>query len=188
MMWSNFIQRVSILSVLAIAAALPINPAQAESVFDPYKEILSEQIPLGLSLRLPDQLLLNQAKEIGIENFTVRVFVSQNPSRFTLSLHSCPQGSNQPCLLGSFVTENANNQMAQSELKRHENQGARITLDSGIFGYVIDSDRPRGSDDFATIMWAQDNMIHTLSFPQAERQNMMYMAVSMAKSDAIFRP
>ncbi|OKH18283.1 hypothetical protein NIES208_06030 [[Limnothrix rosea] IAM M-220] len=187
MYWSRLLRRCSALSLLAIATALPINPVRADSIFDPYKQTIREQIPIGLSLRLPEQILLSAAEEQSIENFTVRVFVSQNPSRLTLSLHSCTE-SNQPCLLGSFVTENANNQAAQAELNRHQNQGARLTLKDGLFGYVVDSDRPQAADSFATMMWSQDNMIHTLSFPQSERQNMMYMAVSMARSDSIFRP
>ena len=187
MFWSRLLQRCSVLSLLAIATAIPINPVRAESVFEPYKQTIREQIPIGLSLRLPEQILLSEAEQKNIDSFTVRVFVSQNPSRLTLSLHSCKTG-NEPCLLGSFVTENGSNQTAQTELDRHKNQGARITLRDGVFGYVVDSDRPQAADSFATMMWAQDNMIHTLSFPQTERQNMMYMAVSMAKSDSIFRP
>ncbi|WP_160148553.1 hypothetical protein [[Leptolyngbya] sp. PCC 7376] len=187
MYWSKFFKRCSILSVLAIATALPFKPAQAESVFEPYKQTIREQIPVGLSLRLPDKILLSATEQQEIDNFTVRVFVSQNPSRLTLSLHSC-QASNNPCLLGSFITENKNSSPAQSELARHKNQGIRITLKDGVLGYVIDSDQPQSASAFATVMWSQDNMIHTLSFPQRERQNMLYMALSMANSDSIFRP
>ena len=186
MIWSNFIQRVSILSVLAIATALPLKPAQAESIFDPYKQSIREQLPVGLSLRLPEKILLNAAEQQNIENYTVRVFVSQNPSRLTVSLHSCSGGGS--CLLGSFVTENQRSSVAQSELERHQDEGVRITLKDGVFGYVIDNDAPRSATPFATMMWAQDNMVHTLSFPQNERQNMLYMALSMANSDSLYRP
>ena len=187
MYWSRFFQGCSVATVLAIATALPIRPAQAESVFAPYRETIREQIPVGLSLRLPEKILLSSVEQQGLDSYTVRVFVSQNPSRLTLSLHAC-EVSNQPCLLGSFVTENRNSRTAQEELARHKNQGQRITLKNELFGYVVDSDQPQSASSFATMMWEQDNMIHTLSFPQSERQNMMFMGVSMAQSDSIFRP
>ena len=188
MYWSRFFQGFSLATVLAIATALPLRPARAESVFAPYRETIREQIPVGLSLRLPEKILLSAVDQQDLDSYTVRVFVSQNPSRLTLSLHAC-KASNNPCLLGSFVTENGNSRVAQGELARHKAQGQRITLKNQVFGYVLDSDQPQSSSTpFATMMWEQDNMVHTLSFPQNERQNMMFMAVSMAKSNIIFRP
>lgn len=187
MYWSRLFQGFSIATVLAIATTLPMGSARAESVFAPYQEAIQEQIPVGLSVRLPEKILLTATEQQNLDSYTVRVFVSQNPSRFTLSLYGCETGS-QPCLLGSFITENANSQFAQDELARHTSQGERITLQNGVFGYVLNSDQPDSPTAFATMMWQQENMIHALSFPQNERQNMMFMAVSMAKSDSLFRP
>ncbi|NJN73192.1 MAG: hypothetical protein HC799_10510 [Limnothrix sp. RL_2_0] len=187
MAWSKFFRQFSVTLGLAIATALPLDAVRAESIFDPYKTAIREQIPVGLSIRLPAKILLSPDKQNAIDNFAVRVFVSQNPTRMTLSLHSCKTGVT-PCLVGSFVTENQASKDAQAELARHQNSGVRITLREGVRGYVIDNAQQQGAASFATMMWAQDNMIHTLSFPQEERQNMLYMGLSMANSDAIFRP
>jgi hypothetical protein len=143
-------------------------------------------MPPGLSLRLPDKILLSSSQQGELENLTVRVFVNQNPSRMTVSLHSCKDG-NTPCLLGSFVTEQKSSSTAQAELARHQKTGLRITLKGDVFGYVVDN-RTQSATPFTSVMWTQDNMIYTLSFPQTERQNMLYMALSMANSDSIFRP
>lgn len=187
MNWFKLFRQCSATCILAIATVLPVNPLRAQSIFEPYKSTIREQIPVGLSLRLPDRILLSAEQQNNIENFTVRVFVSQNPTRMTLSLHSCNEG-NDPCLMGSFITENKNSRNAQSELARHQRLGLRITLSDGVFGYVIDNAQQQAATAFATLMWEQDGMIHTLSFPQADRQNMLYMALSMAKSEVIFRP
>jgi hypothetical protein len=187
MVWFKFFRQFSVTLGLAIATVLPLDAVSAESIFDPHKTAIREQIPVGLSIRLPDRILLSSDKNNAIDSFTVRVFVSQNPTRMTLSLHSCTTGT-EPCLVGSFVTENQASPTAQSELARHQNSGVRITLGEGVLGYVIDNAQQQGAASFATMMWAQDNMIHTLSFPQEERQNMLYMGLSMANSDSIFRP
>lgn len=184
---SRFSRQLIVSAIVAIATAFPINPAIAESIFDPYKETIRSQIPLGLSLRLPEKILVSPSKQDSLDNFTVRVFVSQKPTRLTLSLHSCQTGVN-PCLLGSFITERHDNANAKRELIRHQNSGLRITLKEGVAGYVIDNVQQQTGNSFATVMWEQDNMIHTLSFPQEERQNMLYMALSMANSLPIFRP
>ncbi|MGB2925035.1 MAG: hypothetical protein WBB82_07025 [Limnothrix sp.] len=186
MAWSKFFQRFSVTLSLAIATALPLDAVRAESVFDPYTSTIRQQIPVGLSIRLPEKIWLSPEQQSTIEAFTVRVFVSQNPTRMTLSLHSCKTGAT-PCLIGSFVTENQASQDAQAELKRHENTGVRLTLRDGVKAYVIDNTQ-QGNASFASMMWTQDNMIHTLSFPQAARQNMLYTGLSMANSDVIFRP
>lgn len=172
---------------LVIATVLPIRPAAAESVFAPYRENIREQIPLGLSTRLPERIFLTGLTEQSLENFSIQVFVTPNPSRLTLSLYGCKNENNR-CLVGSFITESIRGQIAQNELARHQSQGEPITLKSGLFGYVLDSEQPQSPSAFVTMMWEQDNMIHTLSFPQRERQNMLYMAVSMAQSDSLFRP
>lgn len=187
MFWSKLFRGFSVIAALAIATILPMGSAQAESVFTPYYQKIREEIPLGLSIRLPDKILSSTAQQQSLENFTVKVFASQNPSRLTLSLHGCQTG-NRPCLLGSFVTENVNSSLAQAELTRHKSQGEQITLKQEVFGYILDSETPNAPTAFVTMMWQQDNMVHTLSFPQSERQNMLYMAVSMAQSESLLRP
>lgn len=187
MFWSRLSQTFFATTLLAIATAFPLNPVRAESVFDPYKESIRQQIPAGLSTRLPAEILVNAVKQDTIDNFTVRVFVSQKPLRLTISLHSCQTGLN-PCLLGSFVTQRADDAEAKRELARHRADGLRITLKPNVAGYVIDNAQQQAATPFATMMWEQDSMIYTLSFPQAERQNMMYMALSMANAEVIYRP
>jgi hypothetical protein len=85
------------------------------------------------------------------------------------------------------VTEQKSSSTAQAELARHQKTGLRITLKGDVFGYVVDN-QTQSATPFTSVMWTQDNMIYTLSFPQTERQNMLYMALSMANSDSIFRP
>lgn len=180
-------QQFSVSCLLAIATILPVGAVRAESVFEPYKATIREQLPPGLSLRLPDRILLSDTQQEELEDLTVRVFVNQNPSRMTVSLHSCQDGST-PCLLGSFVTEQKSSTNAQAELARHQRTGLRITLKGDVFGYVVDNNQTQSTTPFVSVMWTQDNMIYTLSFPQGERQNMLYMALSMANSESIFRP
>jgi hypothetical protein len=36
-------------------------------------------------------------------------------------------------------------------------------------------------------MWQQNDMIYTISFPAIERQNILYMALSMAREPGFYR-
>jgi hypothetical protein len=36
-------------------------------------------------------------------------------------------------------------------------------------------------------MWQQNDMIHTISFPGIERQNILFMALSMAQEQPLYR-
>ncbi|HEY9711676.1 MAG TPA: hypothetical protein V6D48_25935, partial [Oculatellaceae cyanobacterium] len=73
------------------------------------------------------------------------------------------------------------------DLERHQAIGDRIPLTTNVKGYLIEGPRQNPSYAFSTMMWQQNGMIYTISFPAIERENIMLMAVSMAQAQPLYR-
>jgi hypothetical protein len=56
-----------------------------------------------------------------------------------------------------------------------------------IEGYLIEGPRQNPSYQFSTIMWQQNDMIYTISFPAFERENIVLMATSMVREQPLSR-
>ncbi|NER45468.1 MAG: hypothetical protein F6J92_01945 [Symploca sp. SIO1A3] len=76
---------------------------------------------------------------------------------------------------------------AQRELQRHQDLGDYLTLDQNIKGYLIEGPKQNPYSAFSTLMWQQNGMIYSLSFPAIERQSILQMAVSMARQRPFYR-
>lgn len=162
------------------ASALPA------AVFIPHMEDIQRNLPVGLAMRLPEQILFSEPSDIQEEQLVVRFFPSTNPQSFTVSLFTCRR-SPQPCLLGSFAVDRSTSVSAQRELKRHQALGDYLTLEKNIKGYLLEGPEQNPYSAFSTFMWQQNGMIYSLSFPASERQNILHMAVSMAQERPFYR-
>lgn len=175
---------------LAISLNTPyINLAQAAPapVFSSHLDEIRSQIPQGLAMRLPSELLISGESDIDETKLVVRWFASGNPKRFNVSVFTCEK-SPLPCLLGSFSVERADQTTGKLELQRHQQYGKPITLNSElkIKGYLLEGNQQRPAYSFSTVMWQQDNLLYTVSFPVEDRQNILFMAYAMAHEDPIF--
>jgi hypothetical protein len=135
-------------------------------------------------MRLPTKISLRGPSDIDESKLVVRVFPSETPVRFTVSLFTCEQ-SVHPCLLGSFSVDKATTASAQRDLQRHQTQGAPITLIDEVKGYLLEGPRQTPSYGFSTLMWQQEGMIYTISFPAIERETILSMAISMARGQTL---
>lgn len=171
-----------ILSVLSAAVGVYARPAP---VLIPHMEDIQKNLPQGLAMRLPTEILLSEPSDIEESQVIVRVFPSETPQSFTISLFTCDR-SPQPCLLGSFSVESKTNESAKRDLDRHQAIGDRIPLATNIEGYLIEGPRQNPAYAFSTMMWQQDNMIYTISFPAIERENILLMAISMAQEKPLY--
>lgn len=136
-------------------------------------------------MRLPAEMPLSGPTDIEESQLIVQVFPSETPKSFTVSLFTCER-SPQPCLLGSFSVERKTAASAQQELRRHQARGDRITLAKNVEGYLIEGPHQLPPYEFSTVMWQQNDMIYTISFPAIERQNILFMAVSMALEKPLY--
>lgn len=159
--------------------------ARPAAVFTPHLE----QIRLGLApndvLRLPSEILLGGPGGLNPNDLIVKVFPSSAPARITISLFTCESGP-FPCLVGSFTAERATSPNAQRELERHRTKNTPITLAQGVRGYFQEGASLHSPSEFSSVMWEQEGMIYTVSFLASERQNILFMARSMATQPPIF--
>ncbi len=172
-----------ILTVLSSVVAVSARPS---AVFIPHLEEIQRNLPVGLALRLPSEIPLTGPTDIEESKLVVRVFPSETPLSFTVSLFTCERSSH-PCLLGSFSVERKTNVSARRNLERHQTLGDRITLATNIAGYLIEGPQQNPPYAFSSVMWQQNDMIHTISFPGIERQNILFMALSMAQEQPLYR-
>lgn len=163
-------------SMLGNARQVVARPAD---VFQPYLAQIRQELPPNQAIRLPAEVLLGGPGHLDPTDLIVRILSSSTPSRLTISLLTCDNGP-YPCLVGSFAAESMTSATAQRELRRHQAMKTPITLTNGVEGYLQEGTSLNPPSDFSSVMWQQDGMIYTVSFLAAERQNILYMARSMA--------
>lgn len=168
----------------------PIQAAEARpaEVFSPYLEQIGQTLPPRYTMRLPTEILLGGPglAPDEINRLIVKVIPSGSPPRLTISLSTCDSAP-YPCLIGSFSVESASSLTAQQALDRHRQLGSPITLTpTGIQGYLQEASDIEPLAEFSSVMWQQDNMVYTIKFLAAERQNILYMAFLMANEPPIY--
>ena len=160
--------------------------ARPASVFTSHLEEIQSNLPVGLAIRLPAELRMGKLLDIDESRLILRVFPSETPLSFTVSLFTCSRGS-YPCLLGSFSANSKTNVSAKLELQKYQEKCDRITLAPNVKGYLIEGPEQNPAYPFSAVMWEQNNIIYTINFPAIERQNILFMAVSMAQEQPLYR-
>jgi hypothetical protein len=160
--------------------------ARPDAVFMSHIELIESNLPPGLAMRLPAEILLSGHADIEEDKLVVRVFPSESTQSFTVGVFTCERSSH-PCLLGSFSVQRKTAASAKRDLDRHKAIGDRIRLATNIEGYLIEGPRQNPSYQFSTIMWQQNDMIYTISFPAFERENIVLMATSMVREQPLSR-
>jgi hypothetical protein len=155
--------------------------AEPAPVFESHLDTIIESTPPQTFMRLPPEILLGTPANFDLNQLNVKVLTSGNPAITSINLMTCETGI-FPCLVGSIVVEWNGSANAQRELARHQTTGYPITLDMNLTGYLLDGSKQQPAYGFSSVMWEQDNTIYTISFPAAERQNLLFMALQMARS------
>lgn len=182
--WRSYLLAVPVLiTVCTSAVGVFARPA---TVFMPHLESIQRNLPKGLVMRLPTDIPLSGHSDIEEDKLVISVFPSETPQSFTISVFTCAR-SHHPCLLGSFSVEKNTAASAKVELDRHIVTGDRLSLAPNLQGYLIDGPNQNPPLPFSTMMWQQNEMIYTISFPATERQNILWMATSMATEMPLYR-
>jgi hypothetical protein len=175
----------STVSILGLAiASIPPASATPADVFQPHLEEIQQQLPTGYQLRLPSEILLGGPGLSPEDLRKLIVRVQPDDAQLTISLLTCESGPH-PCLVGSIATASAQSREAQLDLYFHELLSAPVTLAPDVVAYVQDGDRMKPASDYSSAMWEQDGMIYKVTFLGAERQNILFMARSMATQQPI---
>lgn len=161
---------------------LAVKPA---TVFAPHLDRIRQTLPPNFAMRLPTQIRLGEpADEEVIEQFKIRVFASGVTPGLTVGLYTCEDVA-QFCLVGTFSVAHSHSAIARREFSLHQAAATPITLTNNIHGYLLEGAKRQPPSLFSSVMWQQDQMLYNISFASPERQNMLYMAVSMANSQPI---
>lgn len=136
-------------------------------------------------MRLPSEVSIIGHSDIDESKLVVRIFPSQTPESFTLSLFTCERSA-YPCLLGSFSVQRTTSVSAKRELDRHQAKGESLALVSDIQGYLLEGPSQNPPHQFTTLMWQQNDMIYTISFPASQGTSIQRMAISMAQGQLLY--
>jgi hypothetical protein len=182
--WRRYLLTIPVLiTVCTSAVGVFARPA---TVFMPHLEDIQRNLPKGLVMRLPKDIPISGHSDIEEDKLVINVFPSETPQSFTVGVFTCVR-SHHPCLLGSFSVEKNTAASAKAELDRHQIKGDRVSLAPNLPGYLIDGPLQNPPLPFSTMMWQQNEMIYTISFPATERQNILWMATSMATEMPLYR-
>jgi hypothetical protein len=176
-----------IFTTLMISQPIYALPAD---IFAPHLQSIENELPTGLTFRLPSYFSIFQHSDINPNDLIITRFASDFPLKYNLSVFTCKEGI-YSCLLSSFSVERADSVERFNELLYYSNHGDPILLNSDyqgylIRGYLIDGNKHNPPSPFSSILWQQDYMIYTISFPATERQSLLYMAFSMAQENPIY--
>lgn len=156
--------------------------AQPDPLFFPHINDVIVSAPPGFPIRLPAEI-----KPVGGNDpseLNIQVFSSATPTTVNVGLFSCDSGT-APCYAGSISIDRSSAVHARAELNRHKQTGDRLTFRPGLVGYLVDGVNKRASERFTSVMWQQENVIYTVSFPAGDRQAVIDMAGSMAINEPI---
>ncbi|MBE9176981.1 hypothetical protein IQ268_00120 [Oculatella sp. LEGE 06141] len=173
-----------VLTGLAVLGNAGAGVAMPADVFLPHLDRIRQTTPPNTVMRLPATVLLGGPGSLNPNELLIRVLPTSSPPRMTVSLFTCASGP-FPCLVGSFTAENAGSVNAQRELSRHQLMATPITLTPGVQGFLLEGTSQTPPSDFSSVMWQQDDTVYTVSFLAAERQNILFMAASMAKEEPL---
>ena len=171
--------------------------AQPADIFRPHINEMVTSVPPGFAIRLPSDLYVNGSRILlngrgelvtpDVNPFTVEVYASKTPLSLVVSILSCDSAvTRSPCVFGTVTNDRSSSIHARTELDRHRRMGDPLTFKPGVRGYLIDGARPGTRSKFSSVVWQQENMIYTLSFPAASsRQSLIDMARTMALSEPV---
>lgn len=181
----RFFEQIALTSLWVSLTGSSIALASPANVFTPHLDRIRQNLPPKFVLRLPSHVLLNEpADDEFIQTLTVRLTTADSPPRLTVGLYSCEDDS-QFCRIGTFAAADALTAQAQQDYRQHVAAAAPIQLTKTIRGYMLMGTAKQPPSAFSSVMWQQDGMFYTISFANPERQNMLYMAVSMANNEPI---
>lgn len=161
----------------------PSELTRLPELFEPLIEPIQSSLPNNMVMRLPTEIQLLSVSSN--ESFSYSVELTQ-PIEFTglvIELSVCP--SNESCTEGHFSVEEAIGTNRAELIQTYQERGHPITLAPGIQGYLMTKQPDGTPSPTMSVMWEQDELVHTVSFPSQERQNILYMARSMALSSPI---
>jgi hypothetical protein len=190
MLYRNLLTLPVVIAVFGGSLPAVANPAE---VFTSQLPEIQQNLPLGYGIRLPEQIRLGNGSDayggkLGnlLSQLIVRVFPSNTPRGLTVGLFNCETAAT-PCLVGTFSVDSPDAVSTVREFSKHKTTGDVISLSKNIQGYFLDGYQQSPPLPFSSLMWQQDGLIHSVSFPAKERQNILLMGYSMVNQPPIRR-
>jgi len=154
-------------------------------IFTPVLEEIKASLPAGWGMLLPDEVLLREDTEVGKRKYHAQVLSPPAGVGLTVGIFTCKDDLFS-CLVGSFTVESEASEEAQRRFWQHQASAAPITLAPEVRGYQrLEPFIPNPPSQFYSVMWQQDGRFYTVRFSAQERQNILWMALSMANQTPI---
>lgn len=172
----------------SLASGLQTDPVLASpaQVFLPHLSQLKQALLPGYKMRLPNEILLGgPADDDFINSLDVRISTSRIIPSVTIGLYSC-NDLKRFCFVGDFSVLSPASAIAQKEFMRHQLAASPITLSPTIRAYLLEGQYQQPRSIFSSVMWQQDNLLYQVRFAYPERQNILYMALSMVNSQPVY--
>lgn len=188
MIWgSRFFAAIGVAAVawcgVGVAEWAIATPAK---VFQPHLKQIQQQLPRGFAIRLPTRILLGgPADDEFIDNLVVKIGTTSSSEEVTIALLSCNDDWKR-CWIGQFSVASRHSARARREYYRHLNAGTPIQLSQEVRAYVRDNLHQFPAITASSVMWEQNGLLYAAKFASPERQNMLYMALSMVNGEPIY--
>ncbi len=173
--------------IVATSPALPRveQVALPAEIFTPVLEEIRASLPAGWGMLLPDEVLLREDSDVEEKKYHAQVLSTPAGVGLTVGIFTCNDDLFS-CLVGSFSVESEASSEAQRRFRQHQASAAPITLAPDVQGYQrLESFIPNPPSQFYSVMWRQDGRFYTVRFSAQERQNILWMALSMANQTPI---
>lgn len=176
---------IPIFMVVGVLISARQTVAQPANVFAPYLDRIQQTLPPNYQMRLPAAILLGgPADQDLIENLKVRIFASDGTPGMVVGLYTCDDPS-QFCLVGSFAVTSERSPTGLRLFATHLAGAAPVTLTPTVRAYLLEGQQQQPASGFSSLMWRQDGMLYRVQFAYPERQNILYMAKSMAENQPL---
>jgi hypothetical protein len=136
-------------------------------------------------MRLPSAILLGDpADDDFLNNLKVRVFASDVAPGLVVGLYTC-EDPTQFCFVGAFSVTHANSYAGKRLYAEHVAAATPVTLTPTVHAYLLEGPARQPKSEFSSLVWRQGKMLYNIRFAYPERQNILYMARSMAENAPI---
>jgi hypothetical protein len=161
-------------SLYSIASVNPLS--LGENLFREHYQEIQEYLPPNWNIRLPENITLNYPPSLNKDDYKIQILPISSESGLRINLIGCENEENL-CLLGDIVMKSKDSLKAEESLNKHQLDGYLVTLSDEVEAYYLEG------KDYGSIAWQQDDLIYQAKLPIQEKQNLLYMALSMVNSD-----
>lgn len=155
---------------------------EPQNIFFRHLDEIQNQIPSNVIFRWPTSNRLTGNFFSSQSSSSLQVIPTASRNGLTVVLELCRPDLND-CISGNFSVDPIDTPSSQALLQQHQSIGYPVTLSPSIEAFFREYQMQDAF--YASIAWEQDEQLYTIQFPIAEKQNVLYMALSMVNGQPV---